>query len=146
MITFREIDQIRQWCSMDEKLKAILLWLFHEYKTIQMIVTEIERIRAEQIAIYTHIINRKTGKLYRPEEVPYSVHEMKPCRGGDVVLTNRYGVPLSKSKCRVIESHINETFAYDPKRPQYRVAIYHKVKGGYHHHVQVHPSTIKRSL
>ena len=118
----------------------------HEYKTYDVIVTDIKRTRDEQIAIYTQLINPKTNKLYKAKEVPYTVHGTDPCRGLDFYFTER-GYPLAMDDFLEIEKHINDTFEYDPKRPHLKVCNFHKTSiSGYHIHLQSHPNTIKRSL
>ena len=146
MICFRKVKQINEWDCLDDKLYAIFLWIYHEYSKYDIIITEIFRNRADQINIYTHLVNPKTGKLYLPEEVPYTVHGTNPCRGIDLFFTSKKW-PLSKKRCYKIEKHVNSIYEYDPKRPNMKVCNYHRTTiSGWHFHIQVHPNTIKRNL
>ena len=36
---------------------------------------------------------------------------------------------------------INKYWVYDPKRPKFKVCIYHNVGRGWHFHIQCHPNT-----
>ncbi len=48
-------------------------------------------------------------------------------------------------KATQIEQAINNRWIYDPNRPNMKVAMIHKVKGGaLHFHIQVHPNTVRR--
>ena len=147
MIIFQRMKQINEWYRMDEKLGLIMSWLLNEYNDYGIIITSIERTRAEQIVIYSQVINPKTGQYYRQNEVPLTVHGTKPCRGLDGIIVDKNRKIVSMRKHLKIERHINDIFIYDPKRPQYKVAIYHKVgNGGYHMHFQCHSRTIKRNV
>ena len=44
---------------------------------------------------------------------------------------------------KVIERWVNRRYLYDPKRPQYKVCMYHDVGRGKHLHIQVHDNTVE---
>jgi hypothetical protein len=56
-------------------------------------------------------------------------------------------IVLGPEEKQEIADVINDLFAYDPERPEMKVAIYHTVegRGGDHLHLQVHPRTAKRT-
>jgi len=74
---------------------------------------------------------------YRPDDP--GVHGTYPCRGLDLRSWN-YKKPYHI--CRTI----NETWEYDPERPEMVCAIYHNVGRGQHIHLQAHPRTRRRDL
>ncbi len=66
-------------------------------------------------------------------------------RGTDARTEHTGKAYYTKKEIDTILSHFNQRWVYDPKRPQYKVLIYHKIKGGvFHLHAQVHKNTIKR--
>ena len=42
----------------------------------------------------------------------------------------------------IIAEKINKAWIYDPKRPEYKVCVYHNIGQGYHFHLQVHDNTV----
>ena len=65
------------------------------------------------------------------------IHGTIPCRAIDLRSRN-YTNP------RKIEEHINETYIYDPERPELRVAVIHDSGQGTHLHLQTCARTIRR--
>lgn len=65
------------------------------------------------------------------------VHGQLPLRGIDLRCRSaKFG--------EVVEDHINSKWSYDQKRPEFKCAKYHTVKGNAPHmHIQVHPNTAR---
>ncbi len=65
------------------------------------------------------------------------VHGTNPLRAVDLSL------PVS-SIGGTVANFINSHCEYDPKRPEFNCAVYHKNKSGngFHLHLQVHPNTV----
>ncbi len=72
---------------------------------------------------------------YRPGDP--GVHGAQPCRAVDI----RSWVFADPA---AFADRINTAWIYDPRRPQYRVCLYHDVGRGPHLHLQAHPNTTKR--
>ena len=77
---------------------------------------------------------------YREQRHSGDLHSTNPVRAIDI---REWCYPEWQAK--VILNFINQTWEYDPKRPEMKVAILHKVKNGaWHFHVQVHPGTRRK--
>lgn len=75
--------------------------------------------------------------LIRPKKKDSGIHALK--RAGDIRTKNYY----TKSQIETLVSFLKNTYIYDPKRPKYKIVLYHKVHGStLHIHVQVHNRTI----
>lgn len=68
---------------------------------------------------------------YRPDG---GIHATLPCRAVDIR-------SCSYDRPALIAADINRHWHYDPKRPWFRVCVYHNTGRGWHFHIQVHPNT-----
>lgn len=76
---------------------------------------------------------------WRIKKHPNDVHGTDPGRGNDL----RYRIYPRKVAYEIMDK-INNTWQYDPKRPNKQCCIIHG-KGNHRHlHIQTHPNTIKR--
>ena len=97
------------------------------HPTLRQILTRIDMIPGTEQTITS---------LYRIDHT--GVHSTLPLRGVDL-------------RCRVeeigeeIAAIINELWEYDPDRPEMKCAMVHGEGGNMHLHLQVHPTTVKRS-
>lgn len=64
------------------------------------------------------------------------VHGQLPLRGVDI----RQRLELAGI---AHQDHINDNWAYDPSRPNYKVAMIHGNGSNMHLHIQVHPNTVR---
>ena len=71
---------------------------------------------------------------YEPRPGRTSVHSTNPLRGIDL-RSRTFANP------HAVADEINKHWAYDPKRPEKVVALFHDVGRGPHFHIQVHPNT-----
>lgn len=65
------------------------------------------------------------------------IHRVLPLRAFDLS-SNIYNNPSG------IEKRINDTWVYDPQRPEMKVCILHDAGRGMHFHIQVHNRTERR--
>lgn len=123
-----------------KKLISLLLWIdsYCEDKfNKEVTITGVERTRQESIDIYVKQINKKTGKLYLPEEVAISPHETKPCRALDL-----RSFDFTPDQCLNIQYAVNTNWVYDPDRLDKKCVLYHKVgASAFHLHLQVTDKT-----
>jgi len=78
---------------------------------------------------------------YRKKRHMNDLHGFQPVRAVDL-RSWCYG----DKEAYDIMHQINARWAYDPTRPEKKVAIIHRVgTGGIHFHIQVHENTIRRS-
>lgn len=74
---------------------------------------------------------------YRPKGEDSGVHAV--WRGTDLRTVDYY----TKNQIDILMFILNNLYVYDISRPQYQVALYHKVEGSaYHIHLQVHDNTV----
>ena len=67
------------------------------------------------------------------------VHSTDPCRAIDLRSRN-----YTEAQTQTIKNHINNTWIYDPERPEMECCIVHDVGRGKHFHIQTHPNTARR--
>ena len=101
----------------------VVCWMYDEFKDFSYYVFGVAEI------IFT------CG--YR--EGSTGVHGTIPTRGIDI----RSWVFKHPEK---IEKKINDTWIYDPERPEMNVAWVHDSGKGSHFHIQVHPNTVRRDV
>ena len=67
------------------------------------------------------------------------VHSTDPCRAIDLRSRN-----YTEEQTQTIKNHINNTWIYDPERPEMNCCMVHDVGRGMHFHLQSHPNTVRR--
>lgn len=141
MIGFKSERQKSEFGRIHPRLSGILGFAEScaEEMGESLILTDIRRSRMEQIDLYRSLVNPDTGRPYRVEEVPFSVHETDPCRGTDAVTEKRRVPDMER-----IADRVNGGWRYDPNRPELKVALYHDVGMGHHIHFQVDENTVSR--
>jgi len=95
-------------------------------KSVRTILTELEQNTGLELTVTS---------LYRIGD--NGVHGQLPLRGVDVRMRD-------EEIGKLVESQINETWFYDPNRPDLKCAVFHNVGRGIHLHIQAHPNTVKR--
>lgn len=65
------------------------------------------------------------------------VHGTDPTRGQDLRCRS---IPIGEA----VAKHINDSWLYDPDRPDLNCCVLHGKGSNLHLHIQVHPNTIKR--
>lgn len=111
-------------------------------------ITGSGRLHETSIKLYSQSINPSTGELFKPEEVPYGVHEIKTQDGKPTKLrgTDLRSSDYEQAQRNKLVEDINDMFEYDPTRPHKMVAMCHALKGNEEHfHLQVHPRTRLRA-
>ena len=140
MIKFKEPKLETELKTVHPELLKLITWVsywvFNKWQK-DVIITGLGRTRAESIALYIHQLNPKTGKLYTPDEVEVSVHEVKPCRGADL-RSSEY----SHDDCLSLQYAINTNWIYDTDRIEKKCCKYHSVgKNVFHFHLQCSDKT-----
>ena len=103
------------------------------------VMTESKRTVEDRYQIYKDEINPKTGKNYTREEITGDIHDTNPLRAFDTRTWD-----FTTAECWHMRDKMNNAFTYDPKRPEKKVCVYHKVgNNAPHFHVQVHPNTTR---
>ena len=77
---------------------------------------------------------------FREKRHPGDLHGTDPVRAVDL---RTWCYP--EGKAEEIATVINELWAYDPDRPDKKVALIHDIGQGIHFHIQVHPNTRRRA-
>jgi len=139
---FKVSELGNQFKNVHPILHNLVVWVddycLNKFKK-EITITEIERTHEDSVRLYSSQINTKTKEFYKPDEVPVSVHEVKPCRGVDIRASDFSGVD-----CLTIQYVINSAWFYDPDRINLKCCLYHKVgNDGVHFHLQVCDKTVE---
>ena len=128
-ISFKNNDLFRSFCTIPRhpKLTEVLLWT-SRLKKMEMVVTSDHRDKP--------IHDKDPG-----------IHNTDPLRAIDLRSWTMRNPELIAEK-------INKAWIYDPKRPEYKVCVYHEAKKtmpdgtikklGFHFHCQTHDNTCRR--